>query len=80
MASITAHPVIRPRRSAPAATEIPVEDDHQPVNAVAGPDERTLARTAAAVVTSIVLMISTIALVAAGAGAIIRGLAGWFLG
>lgn len=80
MASIIAHPVIRPRRTAPAApVEVRVEDDHSPRNDVPGPDERTLARTAAAVTVSLVLLIGTMVLLAVGAGTAVSAVAEWFL-
>ncbi|WP_420112491.1 hypothetical protein [Pseudactinotalea sp.] len=80
MTSITAHTAIRPRRVAPARpTEVPVEDDHQPTNDVPGPDERSLARTTAAVVTSLVFLIGTMVLLAFGMGTVSNAVAEWFL-
>lgn len=81
MASITAHPLARrPRPAAPAPPAEPaVEDDHQPTNAVPGPDESTLARTTVAVVSSLVLLIGTMLLIAVGIGTVSDAVASWFL-
>jgi hypothetical protein len=79
MASITAHPGIRPRRST-AVAEVPPEDDHQPTNPVPGPDERSLARTTAAVTTSLALLIGLAVAVAYGAGSLVRAVAAWVMG
>ncbi len=78
MASITATPVIRPRRTAPVTPAVEVEDDHQPTNAVPGPDERTLARTTAAVVTSLVLLLGLVVGIAYGAGSVVGAVVEWF--
>lgn len=79
MASITAHPFIRPR-SAPAASAPPVEEHHQPTNAVPGPDERSLARTTAVVTTSLALLIGLVVAAAYGAGTVVGAFASWVLG
>jgi hypothetical protein len=81
MTSITARTIARrPSPVAQVAVERPaVEDDHQPLHDVPGPDERSLARTTAAVVTSLVLLIGTMALVAYGAGSMVTAVTEWFL-
>ncbi|GAB2614270.1 hypothetical protein [Pseudactinotalea suaedae] len=81
MTSITAHAIVRrPRTAAPARpTEVPVEDNHLPTNDVPGPDERTLARTTAAVVTSLVLLIGTMVVLALGVGTVANAVTEWFL-
>lgn len=81
MTSITAQTIARrPRPAAPATpAELPVEDDHQPRGDVAGPDERSLARTTAAVVTSLVFLIGTMVLLAFGMGTVSNAVAEWFL-
>lgn len=80
MASITAAPVIRPRRTPAAAVPVAVEDDHRPTNDIPGPGERSLARTTAAVTTSLALLVGTFVLVAYGAGAAVRAVIAWFVG
>lgn len=81
MTSITAHTIVRrPRAAAPVLPAQPaVEDNHQPTNDVPGPGERSLARTTAAVATSLVLLIGTMVLVAYGTGSMVNAVAEWFL-
>jgi hypothetical protein len=80
MASITAHPGIRPRRSTAVVAEVPPEENHQPTNPVPGPDEGSLARTTAVVTTSLALLIGLVVAVAYGAGSVVGALASWVLG
>jgi len=81
MTSITAHTIVRRPRTAALArpTGLPVEDDHLPTNDVPGPDERTLARTTAAVATSLVLLIGTMVMLAFGVGTVANVVTEWFL-
>lgn len=74
MAAITASPFHRTRPAAPArpVAAAPTSD------AVPGPDERSLARTTAVVVTSLVLLIGLVVGAAYGAGSIVNAVAEWF--
>ena len=77
MAAITASPFHRTRSAAPVRPAAP--DGGVPAEAVAGPDERTLARTTAVVITSLVLLIGTLVAAAWGVGTAVSGAVSWFM-
>lgn len=79
MATITASLAPRTRRLPVPVTAVPAEDDHQPQHEVPGPGEHSLARTTAAVTTSLVLLIGTVIASAYGVGSLALGLLGWFM-
>lgn len=78
MAAITVHPFTSTRSAAPARPSDAAGRTAPDV--VPGPDERSLARTTAAVVTALLLLTGVLVGAAYGAGTLVNSVATWFLG
>lgn len=82
MAAITTSPFHRTRSTAPVRPATPdaarVQRDTRSDD-VPGPDERSLARTTAVVITSLALLIGVLVAAAWGVGTAVSGAVGWFM-